>query len=448
MKNINAVHQVGEKINFHIDEFLHEYLDRLFGHDMVKLYVEQRKQIPETDIVIHHMGEFPRMIYDVSINFKNKVIARRRFVTVPSPRRLPIIKIENMKPKILITGGCGFIGHHLVEHVLKNTDWDIVILDRLNYASAGFDRLRDIEVFSQYEKRVTIFTYDFANPIEEALVQEIGQVDYIVHMGAETHVDNSIEAPMRFVFANVVGTGNILQFARIQTNLKRFVYFSTDEIFGPAPRTRAYKEWDRYCSTNPYSATKAGGEELAIAFANTYKLPVVITHTMNVFGERQHPEKFIPKVVKKILKNEEIEIHSDAKKEKSGSRYWIHARNVAAAILFLLDKEPLMNDFEKIGKTTHWLPVSKWNIVGEREVSNLELAEKIHQVLTNLKLTEGPLKYKMVDFHSSRPGHDLRYALDDTKLKEAGHELPVGFDDAIERTINWMVSPEHNKWLK
>lgn len=448
MQNIEAVHRVGEQINFHIDAFLHENLDRVFGHEAVMLFVEQKKQIPDVDITIHHMGEFPNMIYDVSINFKNKTIARRRFKTIGSPRRLPVIKIEHMKPKILITGGCGFIGHHVVEHLLKNTNWDIVILDRLNYASKGFERLRDIEVFPDNEKRVSIFTYDFVNPIEEGLLQEIGQVDYILHMGAETHVDNSIKEPMKFVYNNVVGTGNILQFARIQTSLKRFIYFSTDEIFGPAPEGVAYKEWDRYCSTNPYSATKAAGEELAIAYANTYNIPVTITHTMNVFGERQHPEKFIPKVVKKVLKGETVDIHASKDKKQAGSRFWIHARNVAAAIHLLLEKEPLLNDYEKIGDKTHWLPVSKWNIVGEKELDNLELARAIHRILAEQKLADTELRYNMVDFHSSRPGHDLRYALDGTKLKAAGFELPMNFEETLEKTIKWMVAPVNNKWLK
>lgn len=443
-----AIDKVMAQVNAAIDSFLQEYLERMFGEDAVMLFKEQRKTIPGMEILIHQMGAHPRLAFDVALKYNKKLIARRRFTTLPHPRMQPVIKIEHMKTRILVTGGCGFIGHHFIEHLLKHTDWDIVVLDRLTYASSGFDRLRDIKVFSEHSERVTLFTADFINPIEEGLLSEIGQVDYIVHMGAETHVDNSITNPMRFVYSNVIGTGNILQLARMQTNLQKFIYFSTDEIFGPAPGNVAYKEWDRYCSTNPYSATKAAGEELCIAFANTYKLPVVITHTMNVFGERQHPEKFIPKVIKKILKGEEIEIHSDKDKKKAGSRYWIHARNVAAAIHFLLEKEPLVNDFEKVGRQNHMLPVSKWNIVGEREVDNLELAQLIHKNLEDLKLTDGPLKYKMVDFHSSRPGHDLRYALDGTKLREAGHNLPVGFEDSLRKTVQWMVEPGNNKWLK
>ena len=147
---------------------------------------------------------------------------------------------------------------------------------------------------------------------------------------------------------NVVGTCNILNFAReIHENkgLERFLYFSTDEVFGPAPFGINYKENDRYNSTNPYSATKAGGEELAVAYENTYYLPVYITHTMNVFGERQHPEKYIPMCIKKIRDGEIVTIHSDSKKKIPGSRHYIHAEDVASAIYFLLTQN-IKNDLD------------------------------------------------------------------------------------------------------
>ena len=133
--------------------------------------------------------------------------------------------------------------------------------------------------------------------------KEVGNVEIILHLAAGSHVDRSIDNPMEFVLDNVVGTANILEYARQineTNNLERFIYFSTDEVFGPAPNGVDYKENDRYNSTNPYSATKAGGEELAVAYENTYKLPIYITHTMNVFGERQYPEKFIPMCIKKL----------------------------------------------------------------------------------------------------------------------------------------------------
>jgi dTDP-glucose 4,6-dehydratase len=247
-------------------------------------------------------------------------------------------------------------------------------------------------------------------------------------MGAETHVDNSIENPEPFVRCNVLGTMNLLEFARKAPRLKKFLYMGTDEVFGPADRAtvpNGYREWDRYNSTNPYSASKAGGEELCLAWANTYNVPAIIVHTMNIFGERQHPEKFIPKVIRAVLNGETVFIHADRTLTVSGSRFWIHARNVAQAVLFLLENG---EDREK------------YNIVGEKEVSNLEMAQFIANIL------DQPLRYEMVDFHSSRPGHDLRYGLDGTKLSEIGFRYPKSFDESLTKTIQWTL--ENPKWLE
>ncbi len=326
--------------------------------------------------------------------------------------------------RVLISGGAGFIGSHVVEHLLKNTDWEIVIMDKLTYASEGFDRLKDIKCFD--DKRVQLLTYDFAYKVPIGMYRELKDITYVFHMGAETHVDRSIDNPEPFVRANVVGTMHMLNLARIFDNLKLMLYFSTDEIFGSAPAGVNFKEWDRYNSMNPYAATTAAGEELALAYANSYKLPVFITHTMNCFGERQHHEKFIPMTIRKVLNKEPVFIHADKTRTISGTRYWIHCRNVADAILFLINKA---------------VPREKYNIVGEKEVSNLDLAKLIARILNK------PLDYEMVDFHSSRPGHDLRYALDGTKLKEMGWECPIHFESSLEKTINWYFQEDNKKWL-
>ena len=327
---------------------------------------------------------------------------------------------------ILITGGAGFIGHHLVEYYLKNTDYYICVLDSLSYASRGLNRIRDINAYD--DKRFTFFGYDMTQEMSSGMKQEIIRlnVEYIIHLAAETHVDNSITHPEKFVLANVIGTMHLLNFARELDTLKAFIYFSTDEVFGPAPEGIAYKEWDRYNSTNPYSAAKAGGEELVLAWANTYKLPAFITHTMNAFGERQHFEKFIPMTIRNVLEGKPVIIHSNKEKTKSGSRFYIHCRNIASAVDFLITNKFSVRD--------------KYNIVGEKEVSNLELAQFIADTLGK------PLNYEMVDFHSSRPGHDLRYALDGTKMKDLGWEPPMNFEQSLERTISWTVDRKE-QWL-
>jgi len=328
-----------------------------------------------------------------------------------------------MKKRILITGGAGFVGHHLIEGILKKTDWQIIIIDRLDI-SGNLRRLTEMSIWEQEKHRVKFIWWDLKSEISEQIRDEIGDIDYIWHLAASSHVDRSIVDPMGFVMDNVIGTGNLLEYTR-KVKPELFIYFSTDEVFGPAPKGIDYKEWDRYKSSNPYAASKAGAEELCIAYENTYKLPIIITHTMNVYGERQHSEKLIPLCIKKILKGEKVLIHADKTKTKSGSRKWIHARNVCSALLFLVEK----------GKSG-----DKYNIVGEKEVSNLEIARFVARVMGK------ELRYEMVDFHSSRPGHDLRYSLDGTKMKNMGWELPKTFEQSLEKTIKWTI--ENKEWLK
>lgn len=317
-----------------------------------------------------------------------------------------------MSRRFLITGAAGFIGHHVVEHILKNTDDHIVIIDRLDF-SGNLNRLAEIGCVDS--PRVKFIYHNLRSPIDPLLEKQIGKIDVILHLAAGTHVDRSISHPMEFVQDNVVATCNLLEFAR-QCFDATMIYFSTDEVFGPAPDGVAFKEWDRYKSGNPYAATKAGAEELCIAYQNTYKLNVMVTHCMNVFGERQHPEKFIPKCISKIQRGEFITIHADKECKRAGSRFYIHARNVADGVMFVLDN----------GQAGE-----KYNIVGELEVDNLQLASHIADFL------QMPIKYKMVDFHSSRPGHDLRYALDGEKLAQIGWTPPVNFADSLRHVVDW-----------
>ena len=340
--------------------------------------------------------------------------------------------------KVLITGGAGFISHHLIAFLIKNTDWEIISLDRLDY-SGNLNRLDDI--LSQFNDdlkgRVRLVFHDLKAEINPLVKKEIGDVDFILHLAAGSHVDRSIKYPLEFVMDNVVGTCNILNFAKEiheKNGLERFLYFSTDEVFGPAPIGINYKENDRYNSTNPYSATKAGGEELAVAYENTYSLPIYITHTMNVFGERQHPEKYIPMCIKKIRDGESVTIHSDSKKKVPGSRHYIHAEDVASAVYFLLTK--------KIKNDIHWgnAKCPKFNIVGAEELDNLELAKLIAQYQNK------ELKFNLVDFHSSRPGHDLRYSLSGDKMKELGWTPKISVKDRIKQVVDWSLL--NSKWIE
>lgn len=329
-----------------------------------------------------------------------------------------------MSKKILITGGSGFIGHHLIYHYLTETDWEFVCLDRLD-CSGTLHRLHEVvEDHPEWKHRVSFVFHDLKAEINSFVSNQIGTIDYILHLAAGSHVDRSIDDPLSFVMDNVVGTTNLLNYARSLDNLELFVNFSTDEIFGPAPEEVSYKEWDRYNSTNPYAASKAGAEEMGLAFANTYKLPLITTHCMNVFGERQHPEKFIPMCISRVLSGEKVYIHASPE-GNPGRRHYIHARNTSAAVLFLMQ-----------GK---WEQREKYNIVGEKEVDNLQMAQAIADIVGK------PLNYELLDFHSSRPGHDLRYALDGSKMGDLGWTLPVNFEESLERFVNWTLT--NNRWL-
>lgn len=326
--------------------------------------------------------------------------------------------------RVLLTGGAGFIGHHIAEHLLKTTDHQIIFLDRLDL-SGNLNRITGIDDWPAYRHRCRWVFHDLKGEINGQLRQQIGPVDIILHLAAGTHVDRSITHPLEFVYDNVVGTAHLLEFARKTPALKTMVYFSTDEVFGPAPVGIAYKEWDRYNSGNPYSATKAGAEELCLAYHNTYGVPVFITHCMNIFGERQHPEKFIPMTIANVRDGNTVTIHADSTRTVSGSRFYIHARNVADALMFLLERGG---------------GGDKFNIVGEREVSNLELAQMIANIMGR------PLHYQMVDFHSSRPGHDLRYALDGSKMNAMGWTPPRTLDESLRKTVQWTLAHADN-WL-
>lgn len=327
-----------------------------------------------------------------------------------------------MSKTCIVTGGCGVIGSNIVEHLHRKTNWKIIIIDMLSYASKGFNRIRDMGILSS--DRIKIFTWDLCNPISPGLQIEIGEdVNYIIHTAASTHIDASIIDPVPFVMNNVKSTLEILEYARKCKNLELFFMFSTDEVFSAAPKGVSYKETDRHKPTNPYSASKSASEMLTIAYGNTYNLPTIRVNCMNAISERQDVEKFVPKCIKYILEGKELDIHCDENLEP-GSRIYIHARNIAAAVLFLVNKGT-------IGEA--------YNIVGEREVDNLEMAQFIAKVMGK------ELNYKL----NSSPrggGHDLRYSLDGNKLFNLGFKLPINFEESLTHVVQWTL--EHPEWLE
>jgi len=333
-------------------------------------------------------------------------------------------RLSNVK-RILLTGGAGFIGSHVLQQMVETCpQWHFVVIDRLD-SSGNLNRLAELNLPMD---RVKFIYHDLKSPITGQLAYQIGHIDSIMHLAAATHVDRSIEDPMSFVMDNVVATCSLLNYARTLPYLQSFLYFSTDEVFGPAPEGVAYREWDRYKSGNPYAATKAGGEELALAFHNTYKLPVIITHTMNVVGTMQHPEKFVPMTISKVRDSRTVTIHSDKTRTKAGSRHYISVRDVAGALIFLMSAS---DGFREFG--------GKYNIVGVKEINNLQMARMIATAMNK------PLDYEMVDFHSSRPGHDLRYALDGSLMASLGWRPSIDIYDEIKHIVDWSLKNDH--WL-
>lgn len=308
----------------------------------------------------------------------------------------------------LITGGAGFVASHLINKMPSDK---VVALVRLGKVGS-YERIKD-------RFNVKMIFHDFRSPFSDRLIDEIGPINNIIHMGAETHVDRSIGFPVEFVESNVLGTMNVLEYARKIKLDGRFIQFSTDEVFGPAPGGHFYYENDYQMAKNPYAGAKAGAEQLAWAWANTYGLNVSVIRSMNIFGKYQDSEKFIPLCIRKILNGEVISIHSNKDKTKSGTRFYIHADDVADAVKLVLER----------GKND-----TSYHCVGEKEVSNLDLALTIGKILGKV------VKYEMVDFHSSRPGHDLRYALGNIKLADLGWKLSKTFEDSLIETVEWYLA--------
>jgi dTDP-glucose 4,6-dehydratase len=304
--------------------------------------------------------------------------------------------------RALLTGIAGFSGSHIAEQILKTTDWDIVGLDCLTYA-ADVDNI-------PCSKRVSFICHDFSEPMGKWL-KIIGKVDYILHCGAETHVKNSLENTEPFIKSNIVGTYQMLELVKI-LKPKKFIYVSTDEVFGTS--LVGHKEEDTLNPSNPYSASKAAGEMLVKAYHSSFGVPAIITRTTNIYGSRQHEEKFIPMAIGKIRRGEVIEIHAD-KDGNIGSRQWIHASDQALALIFLLQNG-------KIGETYH--------IAGER-VSNWDVVMSIQDLLQCGKFSD----VLRVDAFKQYPGHDLHYALDDSKIRAMGWAPKLSFEEGLALTV-------------
>lgn len=340
---------------------------------------------------------------------------------------------QNNKKRVLITGISGSIGCHLFAHVCHNTDWDVVGIVSFRHKGLSDKIAVMFELHPEWQERLTLITHDLFGPLSEITKKQIGKVDYIINLAALSDVHISIEEPVTFIQNNVWSTLNMLEYAR-EAKPEMFIQFSTDEVYGPTDGKIGYKEWEPSIPSNPYAASKVCQEAIAISYWRTYEVPVVITNTMNNFGELQQPNKFPVMVQKAVMNDEEIKIHAEPNGE-IGSRSYIHSRNVSDAVLFILkNTKPYMHQPSEIDRP------DRYNITGEQQLTNLELAQLI------AKLMGKELKYKLMDSTIARPGHDPHYGLDGSKLEKLGWKSPVPFEESLKNTIKWQS--KNSQWIK
>ncbi len=335
-----------------------------------------------------------------------------------------------MSKKVLITGGAGFVGHHVIEHFLTKTDWKITTIDSFRHKG---DSLRLRHLINN--PRLRVMTHDITCPISDRMIESIGPVDYVLHIASESHVERSIQDPVPFAKNNIHMALEIGEYCR-KIKPKVLLSMGTDEEFGAAVGDTRHIEWDAHRPSNVYAASKCAQSDILFAYWRCYGVPLIRTNTMNIFSIRQDPEKFVPMTIKKVLNDETVTVHGS--ESQIGSRMYLEARNLADAWLFLLQntKPYLYND----DCQTLQQP-DAYNIAGTEEVDNLMLAKAI------AKFCDKELKYNFVDFHRSRPGHDRRYALNSEKIYSLGWKQPLDLWQSLEWTVKWSIKPENKMWL-
>lgn len=335
------------------------------------------------------------------------------------------------KKRLLLSGIAGSIGIHVFGHIMTNTDWDVVGI--VSFRHKGMcDRIaEDLKNHPERVDRLTLITHDLSAPFSELTIKKIGHIDYVINMASLSDVYDSIKNPRYFIENNVALCLNMLEYAR-DIKPEVFIQISTDETTGPTRKGERHDEWDSILPSNPYSASKACQEAIAISYWRTYNVPIVITNTVNNFAEMQSHNKFPIIAQKKIAKGEKVIIHG--KEGDVGARFYLHSRNFADALVFILKNlQPYLHKEGEVDRP------DKYNITSDDEVDNLQLAQKIANIMGK------PLEYEFQDSATTRPGHDKFYGLSGEKLKKLGWVPPVSFDESLTNVIKWQQ--QHEEWL-
>ncbi len=328
---------------------------------------------------------------------------------------------------LLITGGAGFIGSHLVRFMVnKYPDYRIINLDKLTYAG-NLENLRDIEKKENY----VFVKADIVD--EDAVLAVFDKYDIhsVVHLAAESHVDRSISNPTEFIYTNIVGTVNLLNAARHQwkNNLDDHLFYhvSTDEVYGSLGDTGIFTETTAYDPRSPYSASKASSDHLVRAYHHTFKLPVVISNCSNNYGGYQFPEKLIPLMIHNIGNNKPLPVYGKG----LNVRDWLYVEDHASAIDLIFHKGAM-------GET--------YNIGGNNEWKNIDLVKLLCKIMDQKLGREDGTSEKLITYVTDRAGHDLRYAIDSSKLQnELGWEPSLQFNEGLEKTVDWYLA--NTEWL-